>query len=231
MLGLTDRYIARCPEKIEGIPASWKERKYNTSYVLSCEPDFIIFSTGYKPCAPAERALFLHSAFRKNYHHICFPREELLGCVFRKKGPLKEKDRVFENPQFVNLYNYAANLNSRGDYQEATRWFEQVIRMAPDDFSWVYGEVGINYFFFGDDTRAKEYLTKAIEIDPLSFRARYYLIFIYHDEKRYEDAWEQVEKIYPYNPGLVEKEKEYFEMKLSTMKNKEDSTKSESGKQ
>ena len=67
MLGLTDSTIAHHPEYLQGIQSGWKERKYNTSYVLSRKPEWIFFSTGVKPSAFAERALFTRSGFRRHY--------------------------------------------------------------------------------------------------------------------------------------------------------------------
>ena len=73
LLGLTDSTIARHPEPaIAGIESSWRERGYNTPYVLASAPDYISFSTGVKPSAPAERALFLYPQFLDSYRTVGF---------------------------------------------------------------------------------------------------------------------------------------------------------------
>ena len=74
MLGLTDSTIARHPEApIEDLESTWRESNYNNAYLLAQQPDYILFSTGFKPSAPAERSLFLYSAFWRSYRTIGFP--------------------------------------------------------------------------------------------------------------------------------------------------------------
>ena len=71
MLGLTDSTIARYSEKpIPGMQSTWKEQKHNSQYLLKREPDYIIFSTGAKPSAPAEKALLLYPQFLNSYRSI-----------------------------------------------------------------------------------------------------------------------------------------------------------------
>jgi len=71
MVGLTDSTIARHPElPIEGMSTTWKERNYNTKYLLSRAPDYIVFSTDTKPSAPAERALLLYRSFLDSYRFV-----------------------------------------------------------------------------------------------------------------------------------------------------------------
>ena len=113
MLGLTDPYIAKHPETIPGILSTWKEKKFNTQYLLSRDPDVIMFSTGIKPSAPAERALFLSSKFRKNYYRYYFP-ERVLLVVYKRKGEFLQENEVFPDARFVNLYNQVINLERDG---------------------------------------------------------------------------------------------------------------------
>jgi len=71
MLGLTDRTIATQPVVIPEVSSdssvTWKERKYNVDYVLARRPDFIVFSTGIKPSAFAERALWARQMYVDYY--------------------------------------------------------------------------------------------------------------------------------------------------------------------
>lgn len=111
MLGLTDPYIAKHPEKIPGILSGWKEKKFNTQYLLSQDPDVIMFSTGRKPSAPAERALFLSSKFRENYYPYYFPTEGVFLVVYKRKGEYLKENELFPEARFVNLYNQVMNLD------------------------------------------------------------------------------------------------------------------------
>jgi len=128
VLGLTDAYIAKNPEKIEGIESSWKERRYNSYYLLKQQPDFIVFSTGYKPSAPAERALMMHSEFRRKYAPTGFVYRNVTYVIWKKVANVDlSKDVIYHDPQFVNkivdaLNNlYLANSPNRAlmDFRES----------------------------------------------------------------------------------------------------------------
>ncbi|MBU8934806.1 MAG: hypothetical protein KOO62_12520 [candidate division Zixibacteria bacterium] len=74
MLGLTDTTIARHPQSpIIGLESTWKERNYNSDYLLRQKPDYILFSTNMKPSAPAEQALFLYPEFLNSYRSVGWP--------------------------------------------------------------------------------------------------------------------------------------------------------------
>lgn len=204
MLGLTDKYIARHPEEVEGIPHFWKEKKYNATYVLSRNPDFIIFSTAQKPSAPAERALYLHSKFRQGYYIFWIPlQKKKFIPVFKKKGQYVKEDQIFDDPEFVNLYSEGLHLMMRGNYQLSIEKLKQVIRVGPPDFAWVYGEIGVNFWNLKDYQNALEYLKKATVIDPLCLQARWYISFIYYEQKKYQEAKKELEQVELYNPELV----------------------------
>ena len=84
MLGLTDAVVAHHPENILGPRVYWKERNYNTAHVLERLPQYIYFSTGGKPSAAAERALFLRTRFRRGYFACLVSMQEraqMLGGV------------------------------------------------------------------------------------------------------------------------------------------------------
>lgn len=73
MVGLTDSTVARHPQApIDGLVSSWRERKYNAEYILSRQPNYILFSTSVKPSSPGERALFLYPTFLKSYKPVGF---------------------------------------------------------------------------------------------------------------------------------------------------------------
>ncbi|MGH8016428.1 MAG: hypothetical protein ACREBV_09570, partial [Candidatus Zixiibacteriota bacterium] len=103
ILGLTDSTIARHSQTdIEGLKTTWKERKYNVKYILERAPDYIVFSTGAKPSAPAEKALFLYPAFFNSYDPMPWSRKadpsQAMGTpniAFKKVRPV---DSDLSNP-------------------------------------------------------------------------------------------------------------------------------------
>ncbi len=203
MLGLTDRYISRNPEKNEGITATWKERKYNTRYLLSLDPDFILFSTGYKPSAPAEKALLLNSKFRENYYILPMPSGHTeFRTIFKRKGEYIKENKVFPDPQFIDPFCEGVYLQLRGRYQEAIRKLEKAASVGPVDFAWVYWLIGECYYQVEDYPSAERYLKSAIGIDDWSVMAHADLLGIYQKQGRQKEASEESRKILFYDPDF-----------------------------
>jgi len=205
MLGLCDREISHNPEYIEGVPSSWKERKYNAGYVMSQDPDFVVFSTGIKPSAPAERALYLHSEFRKNYYVFSFVSSTRLVSVFKRKNGYQKEDEIFGSAEFVNLHNQGINLIMRRDYRSALAKFKEVVASGPEDFAWGYEEIGRCYYNLNDYSQSEVYLRKAIELDDHCVTSHFLLGDILLFEKEYKLAWEQYQRGDLYNPGILDK--------------------------
>lgn len=149
MLGLTDKYIARNPEKVEGIQSTWKERRFNNEYLLSQQPDFVMFSTGYKPSAPAEKALMLHSEFRDNYRTIGFPRETQYKVLWRRVSDIDmERDSVLQDPMFSQRLADGLYALNRKTAQEAVDYFYEAWDILGDEY------LLIDYFLGGSYTKA-----------------------------------------------------------------------------
>lgn len=203
MLGLTDKYVSQHPEQITGIIVTWKERKYNSQYVLSQEPDFILFSTNYKPSAPAERALLLNSEFRQNYCVVPMVKEgTIFYPIFKRKGEYAKENQVFGDAQFVNLFYDAAHLHREGKYRAAIPQLKKVAELAPPDFAVVYELLGQCYFNLGDLAAAEEHLKKAIEISDCSVIARLYLVAVYQNTGRPVEAEAERKKALQYDPNF-----------------------------
>jgi arabinofuranosyltransferase len=203
MLGLVDKYIPRHPENIEGIGATWKERKYNSRYVLSRDPDFILFSTGYKPSAPAERALFLHSKFRQNYFVLPVMKDAVTYVpAYKKKGEYSGKDELFKDSRFVDLFYEAVSLSMRGRYMAAIDKMNEVLSAGPKDFGLPYELIGMYYTELQDFQRAERYLKKALEVDDHTVFAHMYLVSIYKMQGRDEEAEQERSKVYLYDPNF-----------------------------
>lgn len=203
MLGLTDRYIARHPERMEGIGATWKERKYNTRYLLSLDPDFILFSTGYRPSAPAERALLLSSKFRQNYYalpmHIG---EGEFIPIFKKRGTYAKDNEVFPDAGFVDLFCQAIYLQNRGRIWEAIDKLKQVDSEGPRDFGLVPELLGRIHFLLKDYPTAEEYLRRAVRIDERTVLAHAYLETICRETGRTAEAEVEKKKVILYDPSF-----------------------------
>lgn len=204
MLGLTDPYIAKHPEEIPGIFSTWKEKKFNTQYLLSLDPDVIMFSTGIKPSAPAERALFLSSKFRENYYPYYFP-ERILLVVYLRKGEYLKENEVFPDARFVNLYNEVINLQGKRDLQACLDRLEEILEVGPKDFAWAYEQLGKCYFLLGNTEAGKKYAQKAIEIDDYCTTAHMLLHEIYLIEGDTTAAIQEKDKILLHNPEMLER--------------------------
>jgi tetratricopeptide (TPR) repeat protein len=203
MLGLTDSYIAKHPETIPGILSTWKEKKFNTQYLLSRDPDVIMFSTGIKPSAPAERALFLSSKFRKNYYRYYFP-ERVLLVVYKKKGEYLQENEVFPDARFVNLYNQVINLERDGDLGACLDTLEEILEVGPKDFAWAYEHIARCKLLMGNHEQAKAYAQKAADMDDYCTMAHILLNEIYLEEADTTSALEERGKVLLHNPEMVE---------------------------
>lgn len=179
MLGLTDEEIAHNPKPIKEISETvtgWKEKNYNVEYVLDQKPDFFYFSTGLKPSALAERALFSNKEFLRGYYPYLIKPIENLNYQFtiykRKPETVFATDTmdIPPNPnfkiEFVNLYNTVLNRLSRGEnLSELVSVCEELIRISPYYFAEAYRVLGEVYARIGEDQRALENFNKAIRID------------------------------------------------------------------
>jgi hypothetical protein len=171
MLGLTDSTIAHRPEYLPGIESGWKERKYNTSYVLSRKPDWIFFSTGTKPSAFAERALFTRPEFRRHYaprfFHLDGDIASLNVAYRRSDGPLVALSIPVDtaaSPEFIN--DFYIGMNLRRNPQEALRLFTRALRTAPTDFAMLSQEIANSHRAMGNVPAAEQWYRKAVDVNP-----------------------------------------------------------------
>jgi len=167
LLGLADTTIARHPEDISGLAPSWRERNYNSAYVLSKLPEYIYFSTGIKPSAAAERALFLRKRFRVGYYPYFFtvPDGRFTESIYKRKPnaysiPIIEEE---VDPSFPTRYRDA--IGTRHNQELALKKFVEVIEIAPEDFGYAHAWVGRIYEQQGELSRAEQYYHIALERD------------------------------------------------------------------
>ncbi len=167
LLGLADSTIARHPEDISGLVPSWRERNYNSAYVLSRLPEYIYFSTGIKPSAAAERSLFLRKRFRVGYYPYFFTTSDgKFTEVIYKRKPIAKSVPIIEedvDPSFPTRYRDA--IATRRNEALALKRFLEAINITPKDFGYTHAWVGRIYEQKGDLTKAENYYQTALERD------------------------------------------------------------------
>ncbi len=140
IIGLTDSTIARHSNtNIEGLKTTWKERKYNIPYILARSPDYIVFSTGTKPSAPAEKALYMYPAFFLSYVPIPWSRKEnpnqLIGIpniAFKGVRPIVQDFETVYDLQYVEYYKLAIEQYLNRDYASALSYLDSALRKSQE---------------------------------------------------------------------------------------------------
>ncbi len=142
MVGLTDSTIARYSEEpIPGMTTTWKERKHNSRYLLEKAPDYIVFSTGIKPSAPAERALLLYEPFMNSYRTVGWyyvnPLTHGRGVLissFKKVRPV-EGELVPTYPvEYVQYYKTGLDYLSQGNHRMAVIYYDSAMHVSPKPY-------------------------------------------------------------------------------------------------
>jgi len=139
LLGLTDSTIARYSEEpIPGMETTWKEQKHNTKYLLTRAPDYIMFSTGIKPSAPAERALLLYRQFMDSYRtvgwfypHPSFPERGVISIAFKRRHPIVGDIVPVYPVEYVQEYKLALDAHTKSDHKTAIRHYNRAMRASP----------------------------------------------------------------------------------------------------
>ncbi len=171
MLGLTDSTVARHPEVIPGNVTSWRERNFNATYVLSQDPDWILFSTGHKPSAPAERALILHSRYRQNYYSVLLPTPQRMLAIQRKRGVYTGKDEVWPDIELAHKLNAAYNELVDNDLTGAVERMRELKQIGPTDWSAADAFIASAFLQMREDDSAMAYAHRALAIDSFSVSA------------------------------------------------------------
>jgi len=196
MLGLVDSTVARHPEYIEGLPASWKERHYNASYILSRDPDYIVFSTDDRPSAPAEKALVLHSRFRRNYSTSIYRHldSDVMFVVFKRTGS-DTADVIWPDPTMPDRLAEAMVTAVRGDSEAGRHILRDIWKNGPGDFALPIQWIGQLYFTDHNIPQALSYLDSALQVDPNSVIPLYLkgcAYYVFHDTASLAPVVEQL---------------------------------------
>lgn len=139
MVGLTDSTIARYSEEpIPGMETTWKEQKHNSKYLLTRAPDYIMFSTGIKPSAPAERALLLYRQFLDSYRTIGWyfvfpdnPKQGVISIAFKKRFPIEGEIVPVYPVEYVQEFKLALDAHARNDPKTSLRHCNLALRASP----------------------------------------------------------------------------------------------------
>jgi tetratricopeptide (TPR) repeat protein len=216
LLGLTDREIAHNPKIIKEISENeigWKERNYNADYVMSRDPDYVYFSTGVKPSAYAERALFTTAEFNHYYipFYIVDKASGSMDIVYKRKtdSEVKLKEADFPgNPnysvKFVNMFNQAMNSSrDKSRAQVALGEFKQSLDMGPKGFGLPYQYMGDIYLQMGKKDLAIDSYKKAVQNDDQNVISHYQLYQLYSEKGDSSLARKSIDKIRKYNPDVL----------------------------
>jgi tetratricopeptide (TPR) repeat protein len=222
MLGLTDGFISHNPQEIPAISGTsdigWKERKYNADYVLKRKPDHIIFSTGAKPSAYAERALFTKAEFFQKYYpeQILVPEAGTSIIIYSRKDKfpdepqdtLKSTEKI--NYTFIDHYVSASSLltlfeNSKDPVtgKKLVKECNETNKLCPSFFSDGYRILGRYYLLVNDLEKSKDNLLRSIQIDNMNSIAHSGLAVVYAKEQNMPSANYHYLKAIKFSPGLL----------------------------
>ncbi|MDD5425396.1 MAG: hypothetical protein PHN52_02755 [candidate division Zixibacteria bacterium] len=180
MVGLTDTTIARHSEDpIPGMETTWKERKHNTRYLLKRAPDYIIFSTGIKPSAPAERALLLYPQFLNSYRALGWFYEGdrgdgsgVINVAFKKMKPVEGEIKPVYPIAYVQYYKTGLDYYTRGEYRDAIKYFDQALAASPRPYNLnlIYNKA-YSHMQLGEHNIARSLMNNILKQDSLIFSA------------------------------------------------------------
>lgn len=220
MLGLTDSTVARHPQKpIDGIETTWRERKYNDKYVLSRSPDYIVFSTGDKPSAPAEQALLLYPQFLESYVSIewfHFNRKYASGKIlmpaFKRVRPVLGRIEPTYPPQYVGYFKRGRESYSGRRFQEAIARFDSALAVSPSPpFKYINVYKAMCYFNQEKHNMTQSLLMKTLAQDSLVYDAHKYLYYyarIANLPKQIELHRKYIERLAPWAMPFIEADAE-----------------------
>jgi len=179
MVGLTDSTIARHPEEpIPGMETTWKERRHNSAYILDRAPDYIIFSTGIKPSAPAEKALLLYPQFQQAYRTVAwyYPINEgsdgTLKPAYKKTHPIVGELRPTYSLKFVDNYKLGLEYKDSNP-QKAIAYYDRALKAShrPPYLYLVYFKAKA-HFMANDFNVALRTLNAVVKADSTIYEAQ-----------------------------------------------------------
>ncbi len=195
LLGLTDSTVARHPEPlVPGMETTWRETQFNSQYILTRQPDYILFSTGIKASAPAERSLFLYSQFLQKYRTVGFQFSNQLHQIYKRYFPISEPVVRDVDPEFERHYNLGIKLFGRKLYQESLDTLRRALELSPTPkYPYVYAFMAWAANGLKDEGRRIAFAQEVMNSDTLVAEAAYDLFFYEYNRgnlagaRRYRD--------------------------------------------
>ncbi|MGH8003690.1 MAG: hypothetical protein ACRECJ_03080, partial [Limisphaerales bacterium] len=186
-----------------GIISSWREKHFNAGYVLSQKPEVIMFSTGVKPSAPAERALLLYPDFRQNYRLEFSYQDGLFDVFYRRFQDLPAGERPDRPARFANLFNEALNQLATKNHTLGIERLREAIGLGPEDFSGAYIMLAYFYSLARQTDSVESYLKKGMDLDGGGPLGRFYYRDLLMSQKRYAEAAVQDSLLLRMAPGAA----------------------------
>jgi tetratricopeptide (TPR) repeat protein len=182
--------------------------------MMSRDPDYIYFSTGIKPSAYAERALFTNGEFLDYYYPYYFTIKEqnFQDVAYKRKTDAEVQADTTKHPEnpnykksFINNYTGGMNLSrDKSKTNEAMALFQKTIDEGPTNFGTPYQFIGEQYLKLGDKEKGFENLRKAVEVDDYNVLAHYYLYSLLMETGDSVTAKSHLEKILKYSPEMLQ---------------------------
>ena len=180
MVGLTDSTIARHSEiPIPGMKLTWKEKKHNSMYILSNEPDYIVFSTEMKPSAPAERALMVYRQFIDSYRvigweykHPIYAPNGTIVTAFKKVRPIIGEIEPYYPIEYVEYYKAGLDASAYQNHELAVKYYMKALNISPPPYNLGLAySMALSLKMIGRERNAKIMLGNILKQDSLSFLA------------------------------------------------------------
>ena len=180
MVGLTDTMVARHPEPpIPGLTSAWREPKYNTGYLMNRAPDYILFSTGLKPTAPGEKALFLDRRFESVYRTVGWsyrpdPARSFtrLEPVFKKMRPVPAEANSRLPVAYIEYFKSGMDYYAAGDHRTALAYYDSAFGSAEPPYNpYLRYRAGLSLLMEGRVESAFRIMDELIADDSLVFEA------------------------------------------------------------
>ncbi len=173
MLGLTNPEVSRNPDPVPGLVDSWKEKRYNAAAVLGASPTYFLFSTGARPSAAGEKALFLYEEFHRSYASFRFRSHPALTTphfAYRRRpgiAPHELGERA-TNVALVDEFERGITASLRGKNASlSAEKFEAAMAAAPFAFPMAREWHAVSLYQM-KDPRALEALEEVTRADPLA---------------------------------------------------------------
>ncbi len=197
MLGLTDTTIARHPLFLdEDVSSTWRETKYNAEYILSRQPKYILFSTGFRPSAPAEKALFRYSEFLRNYRTIAFYFSGAAHPIYQRMGDVElSRIKADVSPQFEEFFAAGIHTLNSGDPRAALALFDSARVYCPlPDYPYLHSYRSQAYGRLGELDECKNELQLMVAADDRAFEGYLNLCLFEYQFGSHEAAMRYYEK-------------------------------------